>query len=163
MAVVLYLCQPSLAEERMSCEDQIIETLKESGYRPTPQRMMILSALRHAPGHVTAGEVLEQVKESYSFIDLSTVYRTLDMLKQMRLVSETHMGGDQHSYEWIDQVRHHHLVCQGCNGVELLGEEMLRSLGDSILETHGFKVDIDHLAVFGQCRLCRESSEGSGR
>ena len=163
MAVVLFLCQPDVAEERMSCEDQIIETLKESGYRPTPQRMMILSALRHAPGHVTAGEVLEQVKESYSFIDLSTVYRTLDMLKQMRLVSETHMGGDQHSYEWIEQVRHHHLICQGCDGVELLGEEMLRTLGDSILETYGFKVDIDHLAVFGQCRHCRESSEDGGR
>lgn len=147
----------------MSCEDQIIETLKESGYRPTPQRMMILSALRHAPGHVTAGEVLEQVKENYSFIDLSTVYRTLDMLKQMRLVSETHMGGDQHSYEWIEQVRHHHLICQDCDGVELLGEEMLRSLGDSILETYGFKVDIDHLAVFGQCRHCRESGEDGGR
>ena len=147
----------------MSCEDKIIETLKESGYRPTPQRMMILSALRHARGHVTAGEVLEQVKESYSFIDLSTVYRTLDMLKQMRLVSETHMGGDQHSYEWIDQVRHHHLVCQGCDGIELLGEEMLHSLGHSILETYGFEVDIDHLAIFGHCRNCRESGEEGGR
>ena len=85
----------------MSCEDQTVQTLKESGHRPTPQRLMILSALRHSSGHITASEVLEQVKESYSFIDLSTVYRTLDMLKQMRLVSETHMGGDQHSYEWI--------------------------------------------------------------
>ena len=147
----------------MSCEDQIIETLKESGYRPTPQRMMILSALRHARGHVTAGEVLEQVKESYSFIDLSTVYRTLDMLKQMRLVSETHMGGDQHSYEWIDQVRHHHLVCQGCDGIELLDEEMLQSLGRGILETYDFEVDIDHLAIFGQCGNCRESGEEGGR
>ena len=146
----------------MSCEDKIIETLKESGYRPTPQRMMILSALRHAPGHVTAGEVLEQVKESYSFIDLSTVYRTLDMLKQMRLVSETHMGGDQHSYEWIDQVRHHHLVCQGCDGVELLDEGMLRSLGHSILETYGFEVDMDHLAIFGNCGNCRKSGGEGG-
>ncbi len=147
----------------MSCEDKIIETLKESGHRPTPQRLMILSALRHAPGHVTAGEVLEHVKESYSFIDLSTVYRTLDMLKQMRLVSETHMGGDQHSYEWIDQVRHHHLICQGCEGVALLDQELLQSLGDRILETYGFEVDIDHLAVFGSCSSCRESDHEGGR
>ena len=146
----------------MSCENQIIQTLKESGHRPTPQRMLILSALRHAPGHVTAGEVLEQVKETYSFIDLSTVYRTLDMLKQMRLVSETHMTGDQHFYEWIDQVRHHHLVCQTCDGVELLGEEVLHPLGKSILETHGFEADLDHLAVFGYCKRCRESGEDGG-
>ncbi len=139
----------------MSCEDQTIQTLKESGYRPTPQRLMILSALRHATGHITASEVLEQVKESYSYLDLSTVYRTLDMLKQMRMVSETHMGGDQHSYEWIDEVRHHHLVCQSCDRVVLLDDVMLESLGDNILKTYGFEVDINHLAIFGACHDCR--------
>ena len=102
---------------------------------------------------------MEQVKESYSYIDLSTVYRTLDMLKQMRLVSETHMGGDQHSYEWIDEVRHHHLICQGCDRVVLLDDMMLESLGANILETYGFEVDIDHLAIFGACRKCRSETD----
>ena len=142
----------------MSCEDQTIQTLKDSGHRPTPQRLMILSALRHATGHITASQVLEQVKESYSYIDLSTVYRTLDMLKQMRLVSETHMGGDQHSYEWINEVRHHHLICQDCDRVALLDDAMLESLGTNILETHGFDVDIDHLAIFGMCGECRQTN-----
>ena len=141
----------------MSCEDQTIQTLKESGHRPTPQRLMILSALRHASGHITASQVLEQVKESYSYIDLSTVYRTLDMLKEMRLISETHMGGDQHSYEWIDEVRHHHLICQGRDRVVLLDDAMLESLGSNILETYDFDVDIDHLAMFGNCSECRRS------
>ena len=144
----------------MSCEDQTVQTLKESGHRPTPQRLMILSALRHSTGHITASQVLEQVKESYSYIDLSTVYRTLDMLKQMRLVSETHMGGDQqHSYEWIDEVRHHHLICQDCERVVLLDDMMLESLGANILETYGFEVDIDHLAIFGACRSCRSETD----
>ena len=143
----------------MSCEDQTVQTLKEWGHRPTPQRLMILSALRHSTGHITASQVLEQVKESYSYIDLSTVYRTLDMLKQMRLVSETHMGGDQHSYEWIDEVRHHHLICQGCERVVLLDDMMLESLGANILETYGFEVDIDHLAIFGACRSCRSETD----
>ncbi len=140
----------------MSCEDQTVQTLKESGHRPTPQRLMILSALRHSKGHITASQVLEQVKETYSYIDLSTVYRTLDMLKQMRLVSETHMGGDQHSYEWIDDVRHHHLICQGCDRVVLLDDTMLESLGANILNTYDFDVDIDHLAIFGTCGECRQ-------
>ena len=143
----------------MSCEDQTIQTLKESGHRPTPQRLMILSALRHSTGHITASQVLEQVKESYSYIDLSTVYRTLDMLKQMRLVSETHMGGDQHSYEWIDEVRHHHLICQGCERVVLLDDVMVESLGANILNTYGFEVDIDHLAIFGACQNCRVETD----
>ena len=96
---------------------------------------MILSAVRHSAGHATASEILEQVKESYSYIDLSTVYRTLDMLKEMRLVSETHMGGDQHSYEWIEQVRHHHLVCQLCDKVVQLDDRFVGALGSEILES----------------------------
>ena len=148
----------SARASKMSCEDQTVQTLKESGHRPTPQRLMILSALRHSQGHITASQVLEQVKESYSYIDLSTVYRTLDMLKQMRLVSETHMGGDQHSYEWIEEVRHHHLICQDCDRVVLLDDVMLESLGTNIFETYGFEVDIDHLAIFGACQECREAT-----
>ncbi len=138
----------------MSCEDQIVNTLKEFGHRPTPQRLMILSAVRHSDGHITAAKILDRVKESYSFIDLSTVYRTLDILKQLRLVSETHMGGDQHYYEWIEQVRHHHLVCERCECVIQLDDKFVGALGSEILNTYGFEADIDHLALFGLCRDC---------
>ena len=77
------------------------------------------------------------------------------MLKQMRLVSETHMGGEQHSYEWIDLVRHHHLVCQECDGVVQLDDKFVGSLSSEIRDTYGFEPDIDHLAIFGLCQDCR--------
>ena len=115
---------------------------------------MILSALRHADDHITAAQVLDQVRDSYSFIDLSTVYRTLDLLKQRRLISETHLGGDQHSYEWIGQMRHHHLVCQQCDSVADVDHTMLETLSSEILKQHGFKVDVYHLAFFGLCEEC---------
>ena len=139
----------------MSCEEQMVQTLKESGHRPTPQRMMILSAVRHSPGHVAASEILERVRASYPYIDTSTVYRTLDMLKQMRLVSETHMGGDEHSYEWIERERHHHLVCLECDRVIELDDKFVGALGNEIADSYGFEADIDHLALFGCCRDCR--------
>lgn len=143
----------------MPCEEQMIQTLKEFGHRPTPQRLMILSAVRHSRDHVTASDVLEQVKESYSFIDLSTVYRTLDMLKQMRLVSETDMGRGTYAYEWLGQERHHHLICNGCDRIELLDDEFLRSLGANISESYGFEADMDHVVLFGSCRECTGESE----
>ena len=138
----------------MSCETKIVQTLKELGHRPTPQRMMILSAVRHSNGHLTATDILGQIKESYPYIDLSTVYRTLDMLKQMRLVSETHMGGDQHSYEWIEQVRHHHLICERCDRVIELDDRLVGTLSAEILETYGFDAQVHHLALFGNCSEC---------
>jgi Fur family ferric uptake transcriptional regulator len=143
----------------MPCEEQLALTLKEYGHRPTPQRLMILSAVRHSEDHVTAADVLEQVKESYSFIDLSTVYRTLDMLKQMRLVSETDMGSGTYAYEWLEQDRHHHLICSGCDRIEVLDNEFLRALDANILESYGFEADMDHIVLFGRCRECTAGSE----
>ena len=138
----------------MPCEEQMLQTLREYGHRPTPQRLMILSAVRHSQDHVTAAEVLERVKESYSYMDLSTVYRTLDMLKRMRLVSETDMGSGTYAYEWLEQERHHHLICNGCDRIEFLG-----ALGSEILDSYGFEADMNHIALFGLCRECRTDSE----
>ena len=143
----------------MSCQQTMAQTLKESGRRLTPQRLMILSAVRHAEGHVTASEILEEVKESYPYIDASTVYRTMNVLKQMRLVSETDMGGSESRYEWIEQVRHHHLICRKCDGVTLLDDRFLENLGTEILDDYGFKSDIDHFAIFGVCEECRSKAE----
>ena len=143
----------------MTCEEQMALMLKEYGHRPTPQRLMIMSAVRHSDDHITAAEALEQVQESYSFIDLSTVYRTLDMLKRMRLVSETDMGSGTYAYEWLGQDRHHHLICNGCDRIALLDDAFLGTLGSEILDSHGFEADMNHIALFGMCRDCRANAE----
>ena len=139
----------------MSCEQATAQALKKSGQRLTPQRLMILSAVRHAESHITVAEVLEQVKESYPYIDVSTVYRTLGSLTEMRLVSETDMGESESKYEWLEQERHHHLICRGCDRVTLLDNNHLQILGDEILDDHGFQADLDHFAIFGLCQECR--------
>ena len=144
----------------MSCEQATAQALQESGHRLTPQRLMILSAVRHAKGHIAAAEILEQVKESYPYIDASTVYRTMAVLKQMRLVSETDMGGSEYRYEWIEQVKHHHLICRSCDLVTLLDHKYLARLGKEIYDNYGFQADVDHFAIVGLCAEC-EGESGS--
>ena len=143
----------------MSCEQATAQALKESGHRLTPQRLMILSALRHAGVHLSAAQILEQVRESYPYVDVSTVYRTLSVLKQMRLVSETDMGGGEYIYEWIEQIRHHHLICRVCDSVTQLDHKYLENLGAELLDDYGFKADIDHFAIFGMCEECRSKTD----
>ena len=145
----------------MSCEQQTAQALRASGQRLTPQRLMILSAVRHAGGHITAAEAFGHVKESYPYIDVSTIYRTLGVLKEMRMISETDMGGGESSYEWIEQVRHHHLICRGCDRVTLLDHKFIASLGADILDDHGFQADVDHFAIFGLCEECRPNAGDS--
>lgn len=140
----------------MSCEERTVSALKESGQRLTPQRLLILSALRHASEHLTVAEILTQVRESYPYIDISTVYRTLNVLMQMRMVSGTDLGAGDYRYEWIDRIRHHHLICRSCDRAILLDHKYLEDLSTEIMDDYSFRSDIDHMAIFGLCHECRE-------
>lgn len=118
---------------------------------------MILSALRHATGHMTASGIYEQVVAEYPYVDISTVYRTLTVLKDLRLVSEIDMGVGDASYEWVpNEGRHHHLICRRCDSVSSLDHHYLEDIGAEILAESGFKPDLDHVAIFGLCATCQE-------
>ncbi len=144
----------------MSCETETVQVLRETGHKATPQRMMILSALRHADGHLTAGDIYEGMREDHPYVDISTVYRTLGVLKELRLVSETDMGSGDTTYEWVRQHRrHHHLICRECDAVASLDHTYLEDLGAEILAESGFRPDIDHFAIFGLCADCQSAAQ----
>lgn len=142
----------------MSCEDESATILRRAEMKVTPQRLMVLTALRHAGGHVTAAHVYEQVKALYPYVDISTVYRTLGALKQMRLVTETDMGGGDLSYEWVQDHRHHHLICSTCGAVTEIDHSYLARLGAELDRDLGFDADLDHFAIFGRCAACRAAA-----
>jgi Fur family ferric uptake transcriptional regulator len=121
----------------------------------TPQRMMILTSLRHARRHMTAADIHERVREAYPYVDISTVYRTLSVLKDMRLICETDMGAGDAAFEWVGTERHHHLICQRCSSVTEIDHKYLADLGGRLASDVGFQADLDHFAIFGICRSCR--------
>lgn len=139
----------------MSCETETAVALRGAGQKVTPQRMLILSAIRHAGHHLTANDVLEEVKRSYPFVDVSTVYRTLGSAAELRLVSETNMGSVETEYEWVGADRHHHLICRTCGRVTSLDNSYLDGLATALYDEQGFQADIGHFAIFGLCRDCR--------
>lgn len=142
----------------MSCRAESAELLRKSGHKATQQRLIILTTLRHAGGHVTASEIYEQVKDSYPYVDISTVYRTLGVLKEMRLVAETDMGTGEYTYEWIRPRRHHHLICRGCGRVISIDHGHLDELGEGLLREYSFQADLDHFGIFGLCRECQQGA-----
>ncbi len=146
----------------VSCENDIAETLRRAGYRLTPQRLMVVRALRHGERHMTAAEIAEEVHRVHPSVDLSTVYRTLDVLKRMRLVTATDMGAGEAVFEWAPQGPHHHLICSVCGGVDEIGPEYFEALEARLLAERGFAADVHHFAVFGVCRECREAAEQAG-
>ena len=145
----------------MSCEPEIAQLLRESGQRPTPQRLMILSILRHREGHLTAAEILAEVKKKYPYVDISTIYRTMNALKELRLISETDMGSGEYSYEWRLAEPHHHLVCRECGAELSLDPKYLENMGERLLKDYGFRAEMDHFAIFGLCKECSQARADS--
>ena len=130
--------------------------LMAQGYRLTPQRMMVLSAIQKSDNHISAEEIYAQVVAGYPYVNISTVYRTLELLKRLDLVTETDLGGGRVRYHPADKGHHHHLVCQECGRIINLGESALASLGDSLRREYGFRADLKHLAIFGRCADCHD-------
>jgi len=132
----------------------IASKLSEQGYRLTPQRMMILSAIENSDDHISAEEIYAQVLTKYPHVNISTVYRTLELLKQLGLVTETDLGGGRVRYHPADKGHHHHLVCTECGAIIDLDESLLASLESTLLREYKFSADLRHLAVFGRCANC---------
>ena len=139
----------------MSCEKDTAVILREAGQKVTPQRVIVLCAVRHAGAHVTAPRIIDDLQEAHPYIDASTVYRTLASASDLGLVSETDMGAGDTEFEWVGVNRHHHLICRACGGVESLDNSYLDSLATLLYEEQGFQADLGHFAIFGVCKECR--------
>ena len=134
----------------------IITSLSERGYRMTPQRMMVLSAIEGSNHHISAEEIYAQVVAKYPHLNISTVYRTLELLHKLGLVTETDLGGGRVRYHPADKGHHHHLVCQECGKVIDLDESVLESLKLVLKRDYKFDPEIRHMAFFGTCADCQK-------
>ena len=130
--------------------------LSERGYRLTPQRLMVVQAVEAADSHISAEEIYLQIRAIYPHMNISTVYRTLELLGELGLVTETDMGDGRVRYHSIGKGQHHHLVCQRCGATIDVEESILSPLWAEIGERYDFEVDMKHLAFFGICSKCRE-------
>jgi Fur family ferric uptake transcriptional regulator len=135
----------------MSCH----EILREKGHRLTPQRMLVIEALHNADRHISAEELYEQLHSRYPYANISTVYRTLELLKELNLVTETDFGEGYVRYHVAEKGHHHHLLCQTCGKIMDVEEVALYPLKDTLLRKYGFDADLRHLAIAGQCSRCR--------
>jgi Fur family ferric uptake transcriptional regulator len=138
----------------MNHSGDIVKKLTERGYRLTPQRLMTIAAIEHSDGHISAEEIYAQVVSKYPHVNISTVYRTLELLKQLGLVTDTDFGEGRVRYHPVGKGHHHHLVCQECGATVDLDETVLTPLKDVLLREYGFSADLRHLAIFGRCGKC---------
>ena len=140
----------------MSTHDRASGTLREMGYRLTPQRMLILAAVAEGDGHMGVDEVHRRAKEAYPYVDIATIYRTLHLLKKLGVVTEVAIGDRLH-YELTDPAgKHHHMVCRRCHGAFNLSPHYLEEFHSTLMSEFGFEPDLEHFSITGVCAPCRE-------
>ena len=139
----------------MSGHAAAVDRLRAQGYRMTPQRLSVLDSVAGRSGHVGADEVWNQVKAQHPYVDLATVYRTLQLLKRVGVVTEVVIGNKLH-FELTDQHnRHHHMVCSHCDAVQTLSPAYLEELNRRLRREFGFAPDLGNLTIGGACAKCR--------
>ena len=128
-------------------------TLHERGLRMTPQRQLVLDAVREL-GHATPEQVCAQVQRVAPAVNITTVYRTLDLLERLGLVRHTHLGHGAPNYS-AHEHEHVHLVCHGCGNVTEVPTALMAGLAGRLDRDLGFELDVAHVALSGMCRDCR--------
>ena len=127
--------------------------LRARGYRLTPQRQLVLEAVGRL-GHATPEDIVTAVRETATGVNISTVYRTLELLEELGLVQHTHLGHGAPTYSMASEVDHVHLVCRDCGDVAEAPPDLVAPIVEQLAATRGFHVDVGHFAVFGRCRGC---------
>lgn len=127
--------------------------LRARGYRLTPQRQLVLEAVARL-GHATPDDIVTAVRETAAGVNISTVYRTLELLEELGLVTHTHLGHGPPTYHAATDDDHVHLVCRVCGKVAETSPDLVGGVVRELQESEGFRADVGHLAIFGTCREC---------
>jgi Fur family ferric uptake transcriptional regulator len=133
---------------------QMVQALKARGLRLTPQRQMILEAIEASRGHVSAELIRAQVAARFPQVNISTVYRTLDLLQHLGLMTHTHFDDGIAQYHLATEEPHQHMVCRRCGQEREIEVSILQPLDRHLRERYGFEADLAHFAIVGLCAKC---------
>jgi len=134
----------------------LVARLRGDGVRITTARRLVIQALVEGSTHPTAEELLEAVRELAPDVHASTVYRNLEELERLGVVTHTHLGHGPATYHLAAEA-HGHLVCERCGADFEAPAPLFEQLARGAKEQLGFTVRPYHFAVLGICEKCAGS------
>jgi Fur family ferric uptake transcriptional regulator len=134
------------------------ERLHSRGLRWTPQRRTLVEVLSRTGGHVTGAELVERCRAIDPTTAPSTIYRTLDVLEELGLVSHSHGLDGREEYHVLPRGEHGHLHCTKCGRAWEIEPGEAEPLVRSLERARGFRVDLSHVTIAGVCATCAASA-----
>lgn len=141
---------------------RIPDRLRAKGLRWTPQRRILVEVLSQTDGHVTGAEVVERCRALDPTTIPSTVYRTLDVLEELGVLSHSHGADGREEFHVLPLDEHGHLYCRQCEGTwELtVDDPSVHAALSAFEERRGFVIDVSHMTLIGRCAACRSDPSG---
>ena len=146
----------------MKIYEKLRNELKKRHLRITSQREAVLSVFLENKGeHLSADEVYEKLSHKNSHISKATIYRTVDLLREMGFLAKVNFGDGMERYEVREATahQHHHLICTQCGQIYEIKEDLLEDLEKLIEERTGFKIMDHQLNFYGICPKCQALNE----
>ena len=135
------------------------QTTQMQGHFLTTQRRLLLELIRDTEGHLDAKELYQRARTRDESIGSATVYRSLNLFKELGLVDEIRLGKLRCYYEIRQSPEHQHLLCQGCGKVIEFQNPYFNKLIKAVQREHGFKITKAELYLEGYCPKCEEKEK----
>ncbi len=130
------------------------DQLHARGLRWTPQRRILIDVLARTDGHVTGADLVERCRVVDPGTIPSTVYRTLDVLEELGLLSHSHGADGREEFHVLPAAVHGHLHCNNCGTTWEIDAEEAGALVSALERGRSFAVDLSHLSIGGRCAAC---------
>ena len=134
---------------------QIVDSLREEGHRITPQRIAIVDYMLNTDEHPSAEQVHTTIRKRYPMVSLSTVYKTLDLLRERKLVNEIEVNGESRFDAHIDE--HINLVCLNCGKIEDIDEKSLKNIQSKVAKRSQYLIVKGNFELHGYCSKCKSN------
>lgn len=148
-----------VADGGPSSVDEVLDMVRARGGRATWPRRVLLEVLFAAQGHMSAEELGEAVQSRIPDMHVSTLYRNLDELERLGVVSHTHLGHGPSTYQ-LAAAAHGHFVCASCGTTFEAPDELFDELASRVHTDMDFDIDPHHFAILGRCGACRRPADG---
>jgi len=139
-----------------------VEFLAGKRLKLTRQRETVINEIFASGGHFEAEELVERLKRKHARVSRATVYRTLELLQECRLVEKINFGTSRSFYEHVHPGQHHdHIICTRCNLVIEFVDERIEKLQEEICLRNGIRLKSHSMRLFGECESCRLGKDGA--
>jgi len=139
-------------EQRLN---QMLSKLKEHDFRLTPQRLAVLKVLAVSEGHPTVEQIYETVRVEFPTTSVATIYKTVNLLKQLNEVLELGFPDGSNRYDGNKPYPHPHVICTKCKKIIDPNLGSIKELTKEVVKETGFQILNYRVDFFGTCRDCQ--------